>query len=99
MNSARNTARPAASVRQYENWVNPPSWRDTQVATSVKRKQAGLTQFSDQRVAVCGDNATAESACGAYVEADIGIDQRLLCSGDAVDDQRGVEGCTSLDQP
>jgi hypothetical protein len=65
----------------------------------VRRKQAGLTQFSDQRVAVYGDNATAESACGAYVEADIGIDQRLLCCGDAIDDQRGVEWRIPLDQP
>src|SRR4029453_10151473 len=65
----------------------------------VRRKQAGLTQFSDQRVAVYGDNATAESACGAYVEADIGIDQRLLCCGDAIDDQGGVEWRIPLDQP
>jgi hypothetical protein len=39
------------------------------------------------------------SAGRAYVEADIGIDQRLLRCCDALDAQGGVEGRTSLDQP
>jgi hypothetical protein len=33
-----------------------------------------------------------------YVEADLRIDQRLLRCSDAIDDQTGVEGRTSLDQ-
>jgi len=39
------------------------------------------------------------SACGAYVEADIWIDQRFLRCCDAFDAQGGLEWRTSLDQP
>ncbi len=38
------------------------------------------------------------SECRTYVEADVGIHQRLLCCGDAIDDQRGLDGRTALDQ-
>ena len=39
-----------------------------------------------------------QSECGAYVEADVGIDQRLLCCGDAIDGQWCLEWRTTLDQ-
>jgi hypothetical protein len=47
----------------------------------------------------CADSARRVSAYGAYVEADIGIDQRFLRCCDAIGAQGGVEWRTSFDQP
>ena len=38
------------AVVSPEHWVTPLSMRDTPVAPCVKRKQPGLTQFSDQGI-------------------------------------------------
>jgi hypothetical protein len=32
------------------------------------------------------------------VEADLGIDQGLLCGGDSIDGQLSLNGCAALDQ-
>ena len=42
---------------------------------------------------------TFVSPSGTYVEADVGIDQRFLGGGDAVDHQLGIQGRTTVDQP
>src|SRR5687767_13543063 len=39
-----------------------------------------------------------QSEGGAYVEADVGINERLLCRGDALNGQRRLDGRPALDQ-
>jgi hypothetical protein len=73
--------------------------REIQVHVSAHVRGNALRGPTRPAVVTLLRGTPPKSACGAYVEADLGIDQRLLCCGDAIDDQGGVEGRTSLDQP